>query len=192
MKNHDTYEKWIEAGYAHFARVGPDGFSIKELSEIAGLSRTSFNYYFDGKEEFFDILLEHHMNVVDTFGKKAMSKKSNPTQGLALTMEKMQTGVMFHIQLFNNRKDDKFNKAYLKGHELNYKNGILDWFTDFFELTLNREEAKRAYLLFVDVLNTRFNILLRQPLNPSGFTPVFFEVINDFKLLLRSYNGRKN
>ena len=180
-----TYNKWVEEGYKYFAETGPTNFSIKELSNISGLSRTSFNYYFDDKEYFFDLLINYHTKEIEEFGKFTISNSTDIISGVIKSMEKFNTGMKFHTQLFNNRGVSKYNDAYLKGHKMSYCNGILDWFIEYFKLTISKENGKKVFLLFVDVLNTRFNISY-QSTNATSFSTIFLEVTNDFKLLLNS------
>ncbi len=107
MENTDTYNRWIQEGYPYFSKVGPAAFSIKELSERAGLSRTSFHYYFDNKEDFFDQLIEYHLEEVRKFGQLATRNHTDVTQGIARSMETLSVGTLFHVQLFNHRKVPK-------------------------------------------------------------------------------------
>ena len=192
MKNLDTYDRWVLGGYQYFADVGPDNFSIKKLSELLKLSRTSFHYYFQNKDDFFDCLIEHHMEEVERFGKFAVNNKYDITDGLMNAMENFSTGMKFHMQLFIHRKNSKFDQAYLQGHEINFRNGILDWFISYFELDMNREEGKKAYLIFVDVLNSRFSYLMQTKKNIYTFAGLFKDVTKDFKLMLSSYSPRKS
>ena len=191
-ENIDTYEKWVLGGYQYFSEVGPDNFSIKELSEILELSRTSFHYYFESKDEFFDCLIEHHMEEVKKFGDYAIKSGADVTEGLMKAMEKLSTGMKFHMQLFIHRKIPKFDAAYLKGHEINFNNGILDWFLNFFELKMSKEEGKKAYLIFVDVLNSRFSYLMQTKKHNCTFSTLFIDVINDFISMLSSYSPKKS
>ena len=188
-KNGNTYEQWILEGYRYFAEVGPESFSIKELSERAGLSRTSFHYYFDDKNDLFDQLIEYHMDEVRQFGEMATRNRSDITEGIIRSMEVLQSGILFHVQLFMHRNIPKFNEAYLKGHEVNFRNGILDWFLDYFKLDMPPEEGKKAFLFFVDVLNSRLSDLLQTGKNSSSFSTVFFEVSRDLQSLLSAYRG---
>ncbi len=188
MKNSNTYEKWILEGYRYFSEVGPKAFSIKELSERSGLSRTSFHYYFESKEDFFDQLIDHHMEETRKFGALATKNRADVTQGIAQSMEAMSTGILFHMQLLLHRNIPYFNKAYLEGHSLNYENGILDWFLDFFHLKMTRKEGERAYLLFVDVLSSRLGYQLQTDNISLPISSLFYEVIRDFKKMLRAYS----
>ncbi len=190
MKNNDTYDKWIVEGYRYFSEVGPEGFSIKELSEKTGLARTSFHYYFVNKEDFFDQLIEYHMEEVRKFGKLATQNRSNVTESIARAMETLSAGILFHVQLFTHRHIPKFNRGYLKGHEINFSNGILDWFLHYFHLRTSKEDGKRAYLFFVDVLNSRLSNLLQTKGPSSALSSLFFEVISDFQLTLESYSPK--
>ena len=187
IEEQSVYEKWILEGYKYFAQVGPIDFSIKELSNQTGLSRTSFNYYFHTKEDYFDILIEHHLEETRKFGKIATQSKDNVVSGIMNAMEQLNYGIMFHVQLFNNRKIPKFDKAYLDGHEINFNNGILDWFLQFFKLKMSKEDGEKAFMLFVDVLNTRLNYLLHTNKNKSSFSNIFKEVIADFQNMLQAY-----
>lgn len=189
-KNADTYNRWILEGYHYFSEVGPEAFSIKELSERAGLSRTSFHYYFDDKDDLFDQLIDHHMDEVRKFGEMATHSRPDVTEGIIHSMEVLKTGILFHVQLFTHRNIPKFNRAYLEGHEVNFRNGILDWFLGYFKLDMSPEEGQKAFLLFVDVLNSRFSNLLQTGKISSSFSTVFLEVIRDFQTMLSAYTGK--
>ena len=188
MKNSNTFDKWIVEGYRYFSEVGPEAFSIKELSKRSGLSRTSFHYYFENKEDFFDQLIDYHMEEIRKFGSLATQNRADVTRGIAHSMETMSTGILFHMQLLLHRNIPYFNKAYLKGHALNYENGILDWFLDFFHLKMTRKEGERAYLLFVDVLSSRLGNQLQTDNISLPMSSLFYEVIQDFKKMLRAYS----
>ncbi len=188
MKHSDTYDKWIVEGYKYFSEVGPQVFSIKELSEKTGLARTSFHYYFENKDDFFDQLIEYHMEEVRKFGELATQNLSNVTESIAHAMETLSAGILFHVQLFMHRHIPKFNRGYLKGHEINFENGILDWFLRNFHLRTSKEDGKRAYLFFADVLNSRLSNMLQSEGPSSTLSLLFFEVIRDFQLILESYN----
>jgi len=185
-KQTKSYNKWVNEGYKYFAEVGPNNFSIKELGRISGLSRTSFNYYFDSKEFFFDLLIDFHTKEIEKFGKFAISNKSDLTNGIIKAMERFNIGMKFHTQLFNNREIRKYNDAYLEGHNMSYCTGILDWFINFFNLNISKEDGKKVFLLFIDVLNTRFNISYQSRNESTLFSTIFTEVVNDFTLLLGS------
>ena len=49
-----TRQLWIEKGYEHFGLYGPEMLSIKKIAKELSIARTSFNYYFKGKDEFID------------------------------------------------------------------------------------------------------------------------------------------
>ena len=190
----ETYDKWILEGYKYFAEVGPVKLTIKELSRKAGLARTSFHYYFENKDDFFDQLIEHHMDEVRKFGEMATQNKSRVTEGIIHSMQTLSTGISFHVQLFMHRELEKFNRAYLKGHQINFENGILEWFLDFFELKLSKEkeDSKKAFLLFVDVLNSRFSNLMQTKKAGISFSSLFFDVVQDFKVMLRAYCNQQS
>ena len=185
-KKSKSYNKWITEGYKYFALSGPKNFSIIELSKISGLSRTSFNYYFYNKEYFFDLLIEHHIKEIEKFGKFAISNKSDLTNSIIKAMERFNTGMKFHTQLFNNREISKYNAAYLEAHKMSYCNGILDWFIEYFNLNISKENGKKVFLLFIDVLNTRFNTSYQSNNNSTSFSKIFTNVVNDFRLLIES------
>ena len=193
MSANNAYDKWITGSYQYFSETGPEKFSIKELSQKLGLSRTSFHYYFENKEDFFDHLIDHHLDEVIRFGKLAVKNTQNTTQSIMKAMEELSTGMKFHVQLFIHRKNPKFDKAYLKGHEINFNNGILDWFLDQFELKMTREAGKKAYLIFADVLNSRLSYMMLTPdkHKDTSFSSVFIELITDFKILLTAYKPNK-
>ncbi len=188
MKERNIYNRWIEEGYKYFSDVGPMKFSVKELSKITGLTRTSFNYYFHSKKEFFETLMERHLSIVDEFGQKFYEAKPHSYENLLKYIDEYPVSVSFHLQLFNHRHDEFYNKMYILGHEYNFKNGILDWFLDFFGLKIGKEEAKRIYFFFIDVAYTRGNLLKSKSKNLETikYSMAVEETTKDFLLIYKS------
>ncbi|UBM62385.1 TetR/AcrR family transcriptional regulator [Candidatus Sulfidibacterium hydrothermale] len=186
MEVSDTYNGWITKGYEYFAEVGPIQFSVKELSKRTGFSRTSFHYYFNSKEEYFDVLLDYHFENVIRFNFEVKNHKNLRPEDFAVYLDEYSTGVRFHQKLFNHRKLDRFNRAYIKGHEINIEYGLLEWVMKIFGLHLPHEKAKKVYYIFTDVLNTRYNILEREPQSDLKYSDIFLETVDDFKILFTS------
>ncbi|NPA35295.1 MAG: TetR/AcrR family transcriptional regulator [Chlorobi bacterium] len=187
MKPLNIYDNWINYGYRHFAEVGPLAFSIKEISKQAGMSRTSFNYYFNSKAEFIEVLLAKHLNIVDEYGKKFRDKLPHSYINLLNNIDNYPVSVTFHLQLFNYRYIKQYNDAYIKGHELNFKNGILDWFIDFFGLKHSRQEAEKVYYFLMDTMYSRANLLREESRDISTikYSEVFKDTLKDFLLVIK-------
>ena len=154
----DTRDIWIEKGYEHFGLYGPDGLSIKLIAEENDIARTSFNYYFLNKEEFYDELIEKHYDLVNQYcnaGELYCRKYVPDLQMLILTFP---IGLKFMKQLFNHRHNDKFNEVFVKSNEMVEHKFSLRLFIDYFKLPLSVEEAEPLHKLLTDTWYSRLNI----------------------------------
>ncbi len=183
-KEPNTYDKWIAEGYDYFAEVGPAKFSIKKLSEKTGLSRTSFHYYFASKEEFFDLLIEEHYHQVTQFNQAIRDRKIVSPEDLGKLLNEYAVGVRFQYRLFLFRHIDRFNQAYIKGHEINLRNGLAEWLMNQLGVSFPLDQARRVYYMLTDVFYTRFNSLVRKGSLINDYSALFVETISDFKLLI--------
>jgi len=183
-KEINTYDNWIREGYKYFATVGPVKFSLKELSRHARLSRTSLYYYFVSKEEFIDTLITHHYENIAEFNTRLQSSPALTPTELAAMLNEFATGVSFQYQLFRFRHIDRFAKAYLEGHEINIRHGLLAWLMQEFNISLPDDMARRVYFIFTDVLYTRLNVVIRNPEPQNKYSDLFLQTIADFKLMI--------
>lgn len=61
-------QKWIDSGYSFFAEIGPEALNVEKLSNMVGLSRSSFYYYFGDLHVFEEELLAIHLENYQRFG----------------------------------------------------------------------------------------------------------------------------
>jgi AcrR family transcriptional regulator len=79
-RGHITYDALIEAGFKLLAERDIEDISILELSRVAGYSVGAFYARFRSKDEFFDALIERHLerrtatqkHLVETLSRKAL------------------------------------------------------------------------------------------------------------------------
>jgi AcrR family transcriptional regulator len=55
---------WIQAGYALFARSGPEKLKVEVLARLVGKNKSSFYHHFADLECFLEELLAHHLSRV--------------------------------------------------------------------------------------------------------------------------------
>ncbi len=183
-KQKDITEKWILEGYKYFAETGPEQFSINVLSKRTNLSRTSFHYYFSSKEEFFDLLIEEHYHQVEQFNVAIRERNIVSAEVLAKLLNEYAVGVRFHYRLFLFRHIDRYNKAYIKGHEINLSNGLMEWLMNQLGMSLPSDNARRVYYMLTDVFYTRLNSMERKDGQVKDYGELLLQTISDFKLLI--------
>jgi len=67
-KRQDNREKWISCGYALFGEIGTEALNVEKLSNLVGLSRSSFYYYFRDLTRFEEELLSRDLENYRYFG----------------------------------------------------------------------------------------------------------------------------
>lgn len=67
-KTGENKQKWLVQGYQLFGELGPEALNVEKLSNLVGLSRSSFYHYFGSLEEFESALLEMHVENYRVFG----------------------------------------------------------------------------------------------------------------------------
>ncbi len=113
MTNSDSYQKWIKSAYVLFAQEGPDNISVKALAKECGLPRTNFYYYFANKQELIEKLIEFHFNsTTEVFNKELEKRLHTLIPDLYEILCDLKIGVQFTKQLFNNRENPLYDKAY--------------------------------------------------------------------------------
>ena len=149
---------WIEKGYEHFGLYGPDKLGIKLIAEECGIARTSFNYYFSNKEEFFSELIDKHYDLLNQYcdaGKLHCKKYLPDLHQLALSFP---TGIKFQKQLFSHRHIVKYNEVYNECNEISGREFILRLFIDYYELPLSIAEAAQLHESLTDAWYSRLDV----------------------------------
>lgn len=177
---------WIEKGYEHFGLYGPDKLSIKLISEESSLARTSFNYYFENKEEFCNELLEKHYDMVEQYIEIALLYCKEYLDQHKLLL-RFPSGIKFHIQLFNNRHQDVYNEVYVKCNEMSAHKFSLRLFIDFYKLPLSLEEAAPIHESLLDTWYSRLNV---NDLTLEKLVSSTEEIMEGLLVLVAKYKSR--
>lgn len=157
MKTSESYNKWLETAYALFAEEGPANLSIKALAKQCGLPRTNFYYYFEGKKELIHKIIElHFQSTAEIFNLELENRLHSFIPDLYVVIYDFKLGMQFAKQLFLNRDNPAFNKAYKKSVALS-ADLIVPKFTAFFNIDLPLESAKLLWFTITDAWFSRFN-----------------------------------
>lgn len=154
----NTVDAWIEKGYEHFALVGPINFSVKKISEVNNLSRTTFNYHFGSQKEFIDELLAAHQEFTKIFVNEAKTTVKKYIPDLHILLNKFETGVRFQLQLFNHRYNPEFDRIFRLCNKQSSDNFLVERFVDYYQLTLTIDQATKIHDIVVESWYSRLNI----------------------------------
>ena len=140
-----------------FAEKGPQNFSIKVLAKQCGLPRTNFYYYFDSKEELIDKVIElHFKSTIEIFNLELENRLHSYIPDLFVIMHEFKLGVQFTKQLFLNRENPAYNKAYKQSVELS-SDLTVPKFMAFLKIDLPLEAAKLLWYTLTDTWYSRLN-----------------------------------
>ena len=157
MKNSESYNRWIEAAYLYFAEQGPLNFSIKALAKQCELPRTNFYYYFENKEELIDKVIEFHFKTTtEIFNLELENRLHSFIPDLYVIIYESKLGMQFTKQLFLNRENPTYNKAYKQSVALS-SDLIVPEFMDFFKIYLPMEIGKPLWYTLTDSWYSRVN-----------------------------------
>lgn len=157
MNNSESYNKWLEAAYQLFAQEGPKDLSIKALAELCGLPRTNFYYYFDNKNDLIDKVIDlHFRSTVEIFNTEVKKRLHCYIPDMYIILLDFQLGIQFTKQLFINREEAIYNKAYKKSIALS-AGVIVPKFIAFENMSLPIEDAKLLWYTLNDTWYSRVN-----------------------------------
>lgn len=157
MKNSESYNKWIEIAYLYFAAEGPDKITVMELAKQCELPRTNFYYYFENKEELINKVIElHFKSTTEIFNLELEKRLHSFIPDLYVIVHESKLGMQFTKQLFLNRENPAYNKAYKKGIALS-SDLIVPKFMEFFKIDLPLEVAKSLWYTLIDAWYSRLN-----------------------------------
>ncbi|WP_340113500.1 TetR/AcrR family transcriptional regulator [Maribellus mangrovi] len=109
-------EKWLAAGYRHFALHGPKDLSINKISIEIGSSRASFYHHFGETDIFIDELLAMHWNMSESFITAGVEHCKNLLPDLYNLLAEYSIPLQFNLQLFQNRNVPNFNLLFIKSY----------------------------------------------------------------------------
>lgn len=157
MKNSESYNRWLEAAYICFAEEGPKNLSIMTLAKKCGLPRTNFYYYFENKEELIEKVIEFHFkSTTEIFNIELENRLHFFMPDLYVIVNEFKLGVQFAKQLFLNRENPAYNKAYKHGVALS-ADLIVPKFMAFLKIGLPLEAGKSLWFTLNDTWYSRIN-----------------------------------
>lgn len=157
MKTITSRNKWIEAGYFLFAENGPQNFSIKQLSEIAGLPRTNFYYYFKDENELFEEIIKLHFGVADEYLRVIKNELKNFLPDLHIISVRYPIGLKFVKQLFLNRDTKKYNDLYIELNKMTFP-VIVPKMLSFYNLDVDYKIAEELWITVLDTWYSRLDV----------------------------------
>ncbi len=157
MHTTESYQKWLQAAYRLFAEKGPENLSIKSLAKQCGLPRTNFYYYFENKKELIDKIIElHFQSTTEIFNIELNKRLKSFIPDLYEVLYDFKLGVQFSKQLFKNRENPRYNKAYKQGVALS-ADLIAPKFKNFFKIDLSLDAVKSLWLILTDTWYSRLS-----------------------------------
>jgi AcrR family transcriptional regulator len=155
MKTSVSYIKWLETAYIKFAEIGPNNLSIKSLAKQCDLPRTNFYYYFANKEELIEELIKLHFETTTKlFNTELENRLHSLIPDLYVISIDYKLGFQFAKQLFLNREEPVYNKAYKHGIALS-ANLIVPKFKEFTKIDLPYESVKLIWFTVTDAWFSR-------------------------------------
>ena len=155
MNVSESYTVWLENAYILFSEQGPVNISIKGLAAQCGLPRTNFYYYFDNKEDLIEKVIElHFKTTTELFNTELENKLHSLIPDLYVIAYEYKPGFQFAKQLFLNRENPIYNKAYKKCIALS-SDLIVPKFKVFNKIDLPHERIKAIWFMVTDVWFSR-------------------------------------
>lgn len=151
-------KKWLEAGYRHFAELGPELLSINKLSKELNSSRASFYHYFGDLDVFIDELLAMHWKIVLDFNQQGKSKCKQLFPDLYSQLAKYPVPLKFNIQLFRHRNSPAYNFLFIKTYESSAKEFILKLFCKEYNLIQPESELFNLWLTVGETWYSRLDM----------------------------------
>lgn len=155
MKVSESYNVWLETAYVLFAKNGPENLSIKALAEQCELPRTNFYYYFDNKEDLIEKVIDlHFKTTTELFNTELENKLHSLIPDLYVIAYEFKPGFQFAKQLFLNRENPMYDKAYKQGIALS-SDLIVPKFKAFYKINLPYERIKPIWFMVTDAWFSR-------------------------------------
>lgn len=150
-------EKWLEGGYAEFAKVGPELISINNIAKDIGASRSSFYHHFAEIDLFVDELLGLHWEIFREYNKAGKESCKNLIPDLYDLLAAYPLPLQFSWQLFRNRHIARFNYVFAKTYEVSSKTFTLDLFAKHIHLPLPNEDLNSLFLTLCEAWYSRLD-----------------------------------
>jgi len=156
QKEQNKQRKWLEGAYLHFAEVGPEHLNIKRISNITGLPRTNYYYYFPDTDVLITHLLNFHAEISRTYEEELRRNLKVFIPDLHRILCSFETGLKFHWQLFKHRSDVRFGYIY---NSMNSSSAgiILPVFRDYYELQVSDTALRALWKTMTDSWYSRLD-----------------------------------
>ena len=185
MKNSESYNRWLEAAYLCFAEEGPKNLSITTLAKKCGQPRTNFYYYFDNKEELIDKVIElHFKTTTEIFNLELENRLHSFIPDLYVIIYDFKLGIQFTKQLFLNRENPTYNKAYKQSVAVS-SDLIVPKFMAFFKIDLPFEEVKSLWFTLTDTWYSRADF---ENFTVDSLTELCYEIMDSIIPLIEKNN----
>lgn len=117
MAQSSQKQKWIAIAYEQFALQGWKGMNIDGLSQLVGVSKSSFYHHFADMEILMALLLEHHLVQAKILSQKESLAKSIEPELLNILCEH-RIDLLFSRQLRIHRDNAVFANTISKTDQL--------------------------------------------------------------------------
>ncbi len=144
---------WINAGYELFAQEGHEGLQVERLARILSLNKSSFYHYFGTRDIYFELLMNHHHQMVDLLIDD-IGKIRTFDPGYLQVMVNHQSTVLATMQLVKNRHIKLFDHAYSEvKHRIN--GAIATLWSEYLGMSDHPELALRYFEMTQALFYTR-------------------------------------
>jgi hypothetical protein len=149
MKELDTSQKWIGAGYELFARYGSEGMQTEKLARILKRNKSGFYHYFGEHHIFISRLIEHHF-VVNKLYNDEMALLNDFDPGYLKLAVKYKNAVLFQKHLRQEINNPVFQESFNAIKKKNEKYIIPLW-ASYLKISGNQDLATELFNIFRDI-----------------------------------------
>ena len=150
-------EQWLEQGYAHFAKAGPENLSINQIGREIGASRSSFYHHFGDIPFFIDELLAVHWETCQVFNLEAARNCRQLFPELYQLLASYPLALQFHLQLFRRRNIPSFNYIFIKSYEQGARAFALKLFADHLQWKMDKKELYHLWMALGEAWYSRLD-----------------------------------
>lgn len=147
---------WIQKGYETFALQGMPGLKIESLSQLAGVSKSSFYHHFADLDIFVDKLLLFHLDRAVVIAEKERGARSiNPELIRILVDHKID--LLFSRQLRVNQHLPAFKEALVKSNAIIGNDFVALWAREH-KLNLSKKQLETLFQLALENFYLQINV----------------------------------
>lgn len=104
----ESFQIWLEEGYAIFSEEGPSGIQIGRIAKNLGQSSSGIHHIFGDMDTFLELLMKMHLSRLDMLSYQIRQIKHFDPEFLNFLMANRET-VLFQMQLVQNRENPLFS-----------------------------------------------------------------------------------